>query len=166
MSDTLLVAILAAVATALTAVFGFAVAWLDRRAKHRTAEATVIAAQASDRAADAATTAADAASEEARAQMRKAVVAEREQASADWARYCEAQQRWNESLQEQINDNAQRIADTELRLLEAEERAHNWEKLYRKASIYLRRLIIWINENLPGEAYPLPPPELDLDLQL
>lgn len=164
MSETLLVALIAAGATIVSAIAALLAVWVDRRAKHRTAEAAAIAAQASDKAAEAATTAAEAAAEEARAQMRQAIVSEREQASADWARYTEAMQKWNERLEGQIGKTAQEIEHAKLRILEAEQRAYDWEKLYRKASIYLRGLILWINEHLPGESYPVPPPELDLDL--
>src|ERR1700758_4993858 len=124
----------AEIAAPLLSLIGLvAVALVDPRAKHRTAEAASVAPQASGKAAEAATTAAEAAAEEARAQMRKAVVAEREQASADWARYCDAQQRWNEQLHEEIKTNANRIADAELRIEEADQRAHDWEKKFRKA---------------------------------
>jgi hypothetical protein len=108
--------------------------------------------------------AADAAKDNAAAEMRKAVAAEREQASVDWARYCDAQQKDNDRLREQISDNATRIEQVELRS-EADREARNIaEKNFRIALVYLRRVIRWIDENLPGGNYPPPPTELNLEL--
>lgn len=85
-------------------------------------------------------------------------------ADKHWALYNEAMQRRCDDLDEQVTKNAKAIEDANLRFLEADERAQASDKLYRKAIIYLRKLLIWINTTLPGENYPLPPPELDLDL--
>jgi len=106
---------------------------------------------------------AQAARDSAAAEMRRAVVAEREQASADWARYCDAQQRDNDNLREHISENATRIEQIELRA-EADREARNAaENNFRIALVYLRRVIRWIDENLPGAHYP-PPTELNLDI--
>ena len=87
-------------------------------------------------------------------------------AAADkhWAVYNEAMQKWNVELQEQVNENARRIEDAELRA-EADKVARTKaEHLYSMSIIYLRRVIRWIEQNLPGEHYPPPPSELNLDL--
>ena len=104
---------------------------------------------------------ADAAQQTAEAEIRKAIAAEREQASADWARYCDAQQRDNNNLREQISDNVTRIEQVELRAEADREALHQSEKQLRLTLVYLRRIIRWINENLPGAHYPAPPPELE-----
>src|SRR6516164_1812657 len=107
---------------------------------------------------------AQAARDSAAAEMRRAVVAEREQASADWARYCDAQQRDNDNLRYQVAENATRIEQIELRA-EADREARNVaEKNFRIALVYLRRVIRWIDENLPGAHYPPPPTELNLEI--
>ena len=107
---------------------------------------------------------ADAAQQTAEAEIRKAVAAEREQASADWARYCDAQQRDNDNLRYQVAENATRIEEIELRAETDREARHQAEKNFRIALVYLRRVIRWIDENLPGAHYPPPPAELELDI--
>ena len=107
---------------------------------------------------------AQAAGDSAAAEMRRAVVAEREQASADWARYCDAQQRDNDNLRYQVAENATRIEEIELRAEADREARHQAEKNFRIALVYLRRVIRWIDENLPGAHYPPPPTELNLDI--
>ena len=107
---------------------------------------------------------ADAAQQTAEAEIRKAVAAEREQASADWARYCDAQQRDNDNLRYQVAENATRIEEIELRAEADREARHQAEKNFRIALVYLRRVIRWIDENLPGAHYPPPPAELELDI--
>ena len=107
---------------------------------------------------------ADAAQQTAEAEIRKAVAAEREQASADWARYCDAQQRDNDNLRYQVAENATRIEEIELRAEADREARHQAEKNFRIALVYLRRVIRWIDENLPGAHYPPPPVELELDI--
>jgi hypothetical protein len=150
-------------------------ALVDRRAKHRTAEAAVMAAQAQQdaasaqrdaqkEAAKAADKAADAAMRVAEVEMRKAVAAEREAQAKQWAQITEGMQRWNESLQKDIKENARRIDDAELRALADKERADRNERLYSKAVIYLRKLVRWIDDVIPGEEYPPIPPELNVDL--
>lgn len=147
----------------------------DRRAKHRTAEAAFAAAEAQKAAveaqreaqqdaAKAAERAAEAASQTAEAEMRKAVSAEREAQAKQWAQITEGMQRWNESLQEDIKENARRIDEAELRALADRERAERNERAYSKAIIYLRKLIRWIDDTIPGEEYPPIPPELKMDL--
>lgn len=147
----------------------------DRRAKHRTAEAAVVAAQAQSDAvkaqrdaqtlaAKAADQAAEAAARKAEAEMRKAVADEREAQARHWAQITEGMQRWNESLQEDIKENSRRIDEAELRALADRERAERSERLYSKAIIYLRKLIRWIDDTIPGEQYPPIPPELKMDL--
>jgi len=81
-----------------------------------------------------------------------------------WARFCDANDHMIDELRKQVTSNAKRIADAELAIIAAEERARNWETLYRKAAIYLRKLFIWLDDRLPGESYPMPPADLDLDL--
>jgi hypothetical protein len=107
---------------------------------------------------------ADAAQQTAEAEIRRAVAAEREQASADWARYCDAQQRDNDNLRYQVAENATRIEEIELRAETDREARHQAEKNFRIALVYLRRVIRWIDENLPGAHYPPPPAELELDI--
>ena len=152
-----------------------AAAMVDRRAKHRTAEAAVIAAKAQTLAAEAqrdaqqagvkaADTAATAAARTAEAEMRKAIVAEREAEAREWAQITEGMQRWNMSLQDDIKENARRIDEAELRALADRERADRSERLYYRAIIYLRKLIRWIDDTVPGEKYPTIPPELNVDL--
>lgn len=147
----------------------------DRRAKHRTAEAAVLAAQAQKDAvkaqrdaqalaAKAADRAAEAAAQTAEAEMRKAVADEREAQARHWAQITEGMQRWNESLQEDIKENSRRIDDAELRALADRERADRNERLYSRAIIYLRKLIRWIDDVVPGEQYPPIPDELKTDL--
>jgi hypothetical protein len=148
---------------------------VDRRAKHRTAEAAVLAAQAQvdavkaqkdahALAATAADKAAESAARTAEVEMRKAVAAEREAQAQHWAQITEGMQRWNESLQKDIGENARRIDEAELRSLADRERADRNERLYSKAIIYLRKLIRWIDDTVPGEKYPPIPPELNVDL--
>ena len=134
---------LAVGALVVSAAGAVASPFIGRRAAHRNAEA---------------------AQDTAAAEMRKAVAAEREQASADWARYCDAQQRDNDSLREQIGENATRIEEIELRAEADREARHQAEKNFRIALVYLRRVIRWIDENLPGAHYPPPPAELELDM--
>ena len=131
---------LAAGALIISSAGAIAAPYIGRHAAHRNAEA---------------------AQDTAAAEMRKAVAAEREQASADWARYCDAQQRDNNSLREQISDNVTRIEQVELRAEADREALHQSEKQLRLTLVYLRRIIRWINENLPGAHYPAPPPELE-----
>jgi hypothetical protein len=169
--------------TALAAIIGplvgfigvIAAARVDRRAKDRTAEAAAVAAQAQKIAAEAqrdsqqlAAKAADRAAETAmrtaEVEMRKAVAAEREAQAQHWAQITEGMQRWNEGLHEQISENARRIDEAELRALADRERADRNERLYSKAIIYLRKLIRWIDDTVPGEKYPTIPPELNVDL--
>ena len=58
----------------------------------------------------------------------------------------------------------ERTEDAELRA-EADKMARiKAEHLYSMAIMYLRKVIRWIDQNLPGESYPPPPPELKLDL--
>lgn len=168
--------LLASIAGPAFGLLGIVVGALaDRRAKHRTAEAAVLAAkaqtaaveaqrEAQQDAAKAAELAAEAASKTAEAEMRKAVSAEREAQAKQWAQITEGMQRWNESLQEDIKENARRIDEAELRALADRERAERNERAYSKAIIYLRKLIRWIDDVIPGEAYPPIPPELKVDL--
>lgn len=165
--------------TVIAAVLGLAGiivgALADRRAKHRTAEAALLAAQAQKAAVEAqreaqqdaskaADRAAESAARTAEAEMRKAVSDEREAQARQWAQITEGMQRWNESLQKDIQENARRIDEAELRALADRERADRSERLYAKAIIYLRKLIRWIDEVVPGESYPTIPPELNVDL--
>ena len=134
---------LAAGALIISSAGAIAAPFIGRRAAHRNAEA---------------------AQETAAAEMRTAVAAEREQASADWARYCDAQQRDNDNLRYQVGENATRIEEIELRAEADREARHQAEKNFRIALVYLRRVIRWIDENLPGAHYPPPPAELELDI--
>lgn len=108
--------------------------------------------------------AAEAAMRTAEVEMRKAVAAEREAQASHWAQITEGMQRWNESLQDDIKDNARRIDDAELRALADKERADRNERAYSKAIIYLRKLIRWIDDVVPGEKYPEIPAQLKADL--
>lgn len=148
---------------------------VDRRAKSRTAEAAFLAAEAQKIAAEAqkksaeeatkaADRAAEAAMQTAEVEMRKAVAAEREAQANHWAQITDGMQRWNESLQEDIKDNARRIDEAELRALADKERADRNERAYSKAIIYLRKLLRWIDDVVPGEKYPEIPAELKVDL--
>lgn len=157
------------VAALIAAVWGplcglAAAIFVDRRAKRRTAEAAITAAEAQETAAKAADKAAEAAMRTAEAEMRKAVAAERDAQAAHWAQITEGMQKWNESLQADIKDNARRIDEAELRALADKERADRHERLAAKLVIYLRKLIRWIDDTVPGEKYPPIPPELNLDL--
>jgi len=134
---------LAAGSLFISTVGAFAAPSIGRRAAHKSA---------------------DAAQQTAEAEIRKAVAAEREQASADWARYCDAQQRDNDNLRYQVAENATRIEEIELRAEADREARHQAEKNFRIALVYLRRVIRWIDENLPGAHYPPPPAELELEI--
>lgn len=136
----------------------------DRRAKHRTAEAANVAAEAQKDAAAAADKAAEAAMRTAEAEMRKAVAAEREAQAKQWAQITEGMQRWNERLQDDIKDIDRKLNEAELRALADRERADRSERLYSKAIIYLRKLIRWVDDTVPGEVYPPIPPDLKMDL--
>jgi hypothetical protein len=107
---------------------------------------------------------AEAARDNAAAEMRRAVVSEREQASADWARFVDAQDRQIHHLTEQTAANATRIANAEIRAESDRVARITAESNFRKAAIWIRRAIEWINEQLPGANYPPLPPELDLDI--
>lgn len=85
-------------------------------------------------------------------------------ANDHWARYNEAMQRWNEHLSEEISKNTKRIEDAELRSQAAEVRAQKAENLYSTAIVYMRRVVRWLSDNLPGEDWPKPPTELNVDL--
>ena len=100
----------------------------------------------------------------AEAAMLNAYTKAAEESDLRWARYLEAEQKRGEHNEREIAKNAQKIEDLELRLLEADQRAQDWQKLYRKAEIYLRKLVLWIRETVPHEAYPAPPPELEIEL--
>ena len=81
-----------------------------------------------------------------------------------WAIYGDMMERRCQSLEADTSKNAARIENAELRS-EADREARNQaEKNFRTAMVYLRRVIRWINDVLPGEHYPPPPPELSLDL--
>jgi hypothetical protein len=148
---------------------------VDRRAKNRTAEAAHLAAlaqadaakaqrEASQAGVKAADVAAEAAARTAEAEMRRAVSDEREAQAQQWAQITEGMQRWNMSLEDRIKENARRIDEAELRALADRERADRHERLYSKAIIYLRKLMRWIDDTVPGETYPPIPPELKQDL--
>lgn len=121
-------------------------------------------AQAALKQAEAAAESAEAAKGEAAAEMRKAVAAEREAASADWARFVDAKDREIQRLSDDVATNKQEILKAQMSIQEADERARNWEQLYRRARIYLEVLVLWIKDNLPGVEYPPPPAGLDIDL--
>ena len=87
-----------------------------------------------------------------------------EAADKHWARYNEAMQKWNEELAEKIKENTRQIADLEMRIVEADQHAQDWQKLFHKTKIYVRKLIQWIQETVPHEEFPQPPSELDIDL--
>jgi xanthosine utilization system XapX-like protein len=167
------------VAPVVAAVLGFVGivvgALADRRAKERTASAQIAVAKAQEAAvaaqaaaqqlaAKAADKAAEAAAQTAEAEMRKAVAAEREAQARQWAQITEGMQKWNMSLQDDIKENSRRIDDAELRAEADRERADRNERLYSRAIIYLRKLIRWIDDVVPGEEYPTIPPELKVDL--
>jgi hypothetical protein len=150
-------------------------ALVDRRAKNRTADAAHITAQAQRDAVraqkdaqvlavKAADKAAETAARTAEAEMREAVAAEREAQARQWAQITEGMQKWNESLQRDIEKNSRRIDEAELRALADRERADRNERLYSIAIIYLRKLVRWIDDVVPGEDYPPIPVELKMDL--
>jgi hypothetical protein len=135
--------ILAGGALVVSTLGAIAAPFIGRRAAHKNAEA---------------------ANDTAAAEMRKAVAAEREQASADWARFVDAQDKEIRRLNNQTAANADRISAAEIRA-EADRLARvTAETHFRKAAIWIRRAIEWINEQLPGANYPPLPPELDLDI--
>lgn len=87
-----------------------------------------------------------------------------EAADKHWAVYNEGMQRWNQSLQDQINENANQLEQAALRA-EADRVARaEADRNFTIAVVYLRRLVGWISDNLPGAEYPGPPPELHLEL--
>lgn len=137
---------------------------LGRRAGQHSAEAAVAQAKAAQKQAEAAKDEAQAAKDEAAAEMRKAVAAERETASADWARFVDAKDREIKRLSDGLLENRQEILKAQMAIQEADERAKNWEQLYRRARIYLEALVVWIKDNLPGANYPPPPAGLDIDV--
>jgi hypothetical protein len=170
-SDTLTVALIAATAAVAAPLLTLLGVWLERRVKHKTADAAVTTAEAAQETAEAAKDQAEAAKKtadaslvSAQAEMRRAVVAEREQANADWARFCNAQDRIIKSLSDRTEDNNRRLSEAEMRTEAAELRATQAEKLYAISIIYLRRLVDWINDNLPGQKYPPPPSGLKIDM--
>jgi hypothetical protein len=137
---------------------------LERRSKDRAAKAQERAAEAKFKASEAAHGAAQAAAESAKAEMRSAVADEREQASADWARFVDAQDKEIRRLNGQISKHSERISASEIRA-EADRMARmSAESNFRKAVIYIRQLIDWISDQLPGANYPPLPPELDIEL--
>lgn len=132
---------------------------------HHTATKSNEANEASNKlAAKAAEKAATTAAHVAEAEMREAVANERDAAAREWAKITEGMQRWNESLQADIKENARRIDEAELRALADRERAERNERAYSKAIIYLRKILRWIDDTVPGENYPPIPPELKVDL--
>jgi len=96
-----------------------------------------------------------------------------EAADKHWASYVAAmerrvddQEKRNDELADEINKTGKRIDDAEMRA-EAERVARTKaEHLYSVAIIYLRRVIRWVNANMPGGDYPSPPPEIDVDLDI
>jgi chromosome segregation ATPase len=85
-------------------------------------------------------------------------------ASQNWARFCDANDKTIRDLRDQIAENTARVDQAEIRA-EADRQARDEaEKKFRIAVAWMRRAIRWINENLPGAAYPPLPPEIDLDL--
>lgn len=100
----------------------------------------------------------------ARAEVQRAWNEAYKTVDAHYARLNDGMHRWNLDLQKSVSENTRRIEEAELRAEAADVRATKAEHLYSIAIIYMRRVIRWINENLPGEDYPAPPPELNLDL--
>jgi hypothetical protein len=129
-------------------------------------EVTKTQSEAAVRQADAALEAARASSKTAEvtaaAAIQDAITRATEANDKHWAIYLDAGQRRVEDLEKLVSKNAERIEQAELRSEAAEVRANKAEHLYAIATVYLRRVIRWINDNLPGEDYPPPPPELDL----
>ena len=74
-----------------------------------------------------------------------------------WATQTEMNRKWNQELET-------RIGAVEVRAEEAEARAARAEHLNSVFAVYLRKVIRWIEAQLPGGNYPVPPPELNLDL--
>ena len=106
-----------------------------------------------------------------RAAVKQAATDERKAASADWASYtAELRQdnadlrKHNVELSDRVEKVEQRVDDSELRAAAAELRASKAEKLYALAVVYLRRISHWVNDYLPAEKLPPPPPELEADL--
>lgn len=86
--------------------------------------------------------------------------------NAEMTRNKQDAEKSRQALNDEIIKNAQRIDVSEMRA-EAERVARTKaEHLYSVAVIYLRRVIRWINDNLPGSDYPAPPPEIDVDLDV
>lgn len=171
MSETITVALISGGFAALIPICTFFGVWLERRVKHKNADAALQTSEAAKECAEAAQSEAEAAKRQADAalvaavaEMRRAVSAERENADANWARFCDAQDRTIDTLRVQVEKNSSRISQAEMRAEAAELRASKAEHLYSMAVFYMRRVVAWINVNLPGENYPEPPPELLVDL--
>jgi heme exporter protein D len=85
-------------------------------------------------------------------------------ASKNWARFCDANDRVIDGLREQVAENNDRIDQAEIRAEGYRQARDEVEKKFRIAVAWMRRAIRWINENMPGAAYPPLPTEIDLDL--
>ncbi|MDV6979676.1 hypothetical protein [Mycobacterium intracellulare] len=178
MSEALTVALIAGGFTALAPICTLIGIRLERRVKHKNADAALQTSDAALQQAEAAKEEAEAAKDEAEAakrqadaalvaavaEMRRAVTAEREQANADWARFCDAKDREIASLRDRVERNDERLGQAEMRALADRERADRSDRLYWKAVVYLRIVIRWINDEHPGEEFPAPPTELIADL--
>lgn len=155
-------------ATAVTAILGLVGILVTASKSHRgamaQANAATVQANAALTQADAALAAAQSSAKIAEATARAAIddtfTRAYEAADAHWARYTEAQQRDNDDLRSQISENSMRIENAEMRSIADRAARTEAEKNFRIAIAYLRRVMRWIDEVLPGEHYPPPPPEL------
>ncbi|EFG75291.1 hypothetical protein HMPREF0591_4791 [Mycobacterium parascrofulaceum ATCC BAA-614] len=177
-SETVLVALIGGVFTALVPVCTLIGIRIERRSKNTHAVAALKNSEAAQEQAEAAKHEAEAAKDEAEAakrqadaalvaavaEMRRAVTAEREQSNADWARFVDAKDREIDSLRGRVEKNDERLGQAEMRALADRERADRSDRLYWKAVVYLRIVIRWISDEHPGETYPAPPAELIADL--
>lgn len=106
----------------------------------------------------------DAAVNQADEERKKVVALERETAANEWAKITEGMQKWNESLADRLGEVEKRLSNAEIRSTAADLKATAAEKNYRIAIAYLRQVILWVNDNWPGNDCPDPPPELIADL--
>lgn len=97
-------------------------------------------------------------------ELKKAVAIEKEAAAKEWVIVTEGMQKWNESLASRLGEVENRLSTAEIRSSAADIKASAAEKNYRIAIAYLRRVMMWVNDNWPGNDCPDPPPELRGDL--
>lgn len=175
MSDALTAAVIAGIATVAVPGFTLLGIWLERRIKHKTADAALETAHAATKTAEGAKSQADAALESAHsaattahataeAAVQDAFTRAYEAATKNFGIYLESVQKWCESQSLELAKLGDRLSKTEMSLEAERMRANKFEHRYRLALIYLQHLFSWIAERFPGEALPSAPAELKLDI--